>query len=438
MRGLLFAVSALALLPIATAASARVGVAGDPVLYWNEVLLDTLVGDPTVQSRSAAMVDVALHDAVNATLGSPNHSYLGAVASGGDTRAAASVAAHDVLVNLYPTKTASLDAALTASLALVPNGAAKTSGMATGAAYASAVIANRAHDGSDLPSVYTPTGAPGNYQPTPPLFIPGVDQQYANVTPWLMTSTSQFRPGPPPALGSAEYAAAFNEVKAIGSATSATRTADQTNSAQFWATDEGPGIFTRIAIDTAAAAGKTTLENADLFATLMTGVADASITAFNSKYYYAFWRPVTAVRLGDTDGNAATAADASWTPLLFTPPFPSYLSAGTVVNETGFNILDHEFGNTIAFCGKNSFGERCFASFEDAAADFGNSRVWGGIHFSFDSAAGISEGRALGQYAFDSGMFGAVPEPSTWALIIGGFATVGVACRRRRRSAVCA
>ena len=358
MRGLSFTVSALALLPIATAASARVGVGGSPVLYWNEVLLDTLVGDPTVESRSAAMIDAALHDAVNATLGSPNHRYLGAVASGGDTRAAASVAAHDVLVNLYPAKTASLDAALAASLALVPNGAAKTSGMVTGAAYAGAVIVNRAHDGSDLPSIYIPTGAPGHYQPTPPLFIPCVDQQYCNVTPSMMTSISQFRPGPPPALGSAAYAAAFNEVKAIGSATSATRTADQTNSAQFWTTDEGPGILTRIAIDTAAAACKTTLENADLFATVMTGVADASITAFNSKCYYAFRRPVTAIRLGDTDGNAATGADAGWNPLLFNPPLPSYLSAGTVVNETGFNILDHEFGNTIAFCGENSFGER--------------------------------------------------------------------------------
>lgn len=422
-----------------TPALAKVDVTGDPVLFWNEMLIEGIHGDPTVQSRSYAMVDVALHDAVNATLGSPDHSYLGHVANaGGDTRAAASVAAHDVLVNQNPAQAAAFDAALAQSLALVPDGAAKTRGMATGAAFASAVIARRAGDGATTPKMYFSTGEPGNWRPTPggPPF--GIDLQYADVTPWVMTSTSQFRPGPPPALGSAQYATALNEVKDIGSAASTSRTAGETFDAQFWATDEGPIAFTRAAIDASVAEGKSTIENARLFATLTTGVADASISIFNTKYHYNLWRPVTAIQLADIDGNAATLADPDWSPLLVTPPFPSYASAGTTVNATGFGILELAFGNDIAFCANNSFGERCFANYSSAASDFADSRVWGGIHFRFDVDTGLAIGSDIARFEFDRGAFGAVPEPSSWAMMIAGFGLIGTMRRRATVRAVTA
>ena len=198
-------------------AGAAVPVTGDVVLYWNQVLTTALVSSPTVNTRGYAMVDVAIHDVVKATLGNPDKRYLGNIITpGGDTRAAASVAARNVLVSLNPAKTAEFDAALTASLALIPDCAAKTNGMATGALMAAAAIANRAADGSTAVVAYTPSGLVGRWEPTPPGLAPAALPQWGAVTPWIMTSGDQFQPGPPPALSSVAYAAALNEVKDIG------------------------------------------------------------------------------------------------------------------------------------------------------------------------------------------------------------------------------
>nr|WP_310525074.1 PEPxxWA-CTERM sorting domain-containing protein [Polymorphobacter sp.] len=426
------AVSALAMTTAVPAFA--VPVTGDPVLYWNEVMLGT--GYNPGQVRPAAMVNVALHDAVNATLGNPDRAYLGSVVNaGGDTRAAASVAARDVLVTLYPARTAEFDAALVASLALVPDGVAKTNGMATGAAMAAATIARRANDGTFNVVPYTPSGLPGRWAPTPPGFVPSpVTPQQGLVTPWVVGSGSQFRPGAPPALTSDQYAQAFNEVKAIGSATSLTRTADQTASAQFWAAATGPGPWIRAAIDVATASATSTLENARVLGLLSTTVADAVIATWDAKYTFDYWRPVTGIRNADLDGNAGTVMDAGWTPLIVTPPHPSFVSAHSAISAAASAILADAYGVGGNFCVAAGGTSRCWANFDAAALDAANSRLWGGIHWSFDNQAGLQLGQEVAAYALAGTAFDAVPEPATWAMLIAGFGLVGAMMRKRRQA----
>lgn len=428
--------AAVAALFSAPPALAAIPVTGDPVLYWTQVEIAGLVGEPASGARRFAIANVALHDAVNATLGSPDRAYLGHIATpGGDTRAAAAVAAHDVLVSVNPAKAADFDAALAASLALVPSGAAKTNGMATGHAIAVAALASRASDGSSAVVTYPSGGAPGLWQPTPPGFVPGIDAAYATMTPWLMTSQNQFRPGPPPTLDSAAYTAAFDEVKAIGSATSAIRTADQTFSAQFWAASPGDPAWMQAAIDAAAAKGLSTLDNAKLVANLAMTLSDASIVTFDAKLAYDYWRPVTAIRLADLDGNAATAADPAWSPLIVTPPFPSYASAHAIFAGAAASVLDQLLGDNIAFCLTAAVGSRCWDSFDDAATDAANSRLWGGIHWRFDNEVGLATGYKLGAFDISRDVFRSVPEPSAWSLMILGMGALGALLRRHRARA---
>lgn len=434
LRTMMAGAGALALAAAATTARAQVAVSGDPVLYWNQLATQTIGGDPGLGGRSYAIMDIAVHDAVNATVGSPDHSYVGGVTTfGGDTRAAAAVAAHDVLVNLNPSSAAQYDAALTASLALIPNGAAKSAGMSTGQAYASAALSSRASDGwNATPPPYVPTGEPGNYVPT----VPGppnspIDGQFGTATPFVLTSDSQFRPGAPPTLTSAAYAAAYNDVKSLGSATSTSRTADETFSARFWENNPETPYLTA-AITQSVAAGKSVLENARIFATLTTAIADAPIVSFDAKDTYEFWRPVTAIQQGDLDGNAATVGDPNWQPLLVTPPFSSYDSAHSTVAGTAASVLDAEYGSAIGFCFTNALGQRCWDSYDAAALDDSSSRLWGGVHFGFDDQVGLSTGYQLGAFAVGRDLFGAVPEPTSWAMMIAGFGLAGAGLRRRR------
>nr|MEA2798582.1 hypothetical protein [Phenylobacterium sp.] len=421
------------LLSAATPASAVILVSDDPVLYWNQVLSTGLAGSPTVTSRGFAMVDVALYEAVNVTSGTPQTRYLeGLTTFGGDTRAAASVAAHDVLVKLNPAKTLEFDAALAASLALVPDGGAKTDGIATGAAIAAATIALRTGDGSTAVVPYSPTGLPGDWAPTPPGFAPGALPQWSGVDPWLIGSSDQFRPGAPPALGSAEYAAALNEVKAIGAIGSATRTADQSAAAKFWEGAAGTGFWIQAGLGAAQAQGLTTLENASLFGLLSTTVADAVISVWDAKYYYDFWRPVTAIQQADLDGNAATVADAGWESYIAAPPHPSYISGHSGVAGAAATVLSSFLGDSNPFCLTAGLNTRCFTGYDAAMTDAASSRLWGGIHWSFDNAAGLDVGQSVARYAIAGHAFDVVPEPSTWMMMILGFGLAGAALRRVR------
>ena len=410
-------------------------VTDDPILYWNEVALAGVTGAGTVQVRAYAMVNVAMHDAVNRTLGGPNNAYLtGVVAPGGDTRAAASVAARDVLAALYPNpvNVAAFDAALAGSLALVPDGPDKAAGIETGAAYAAAILAARADDGSAAPNTYAPSGLPGRWAPTPPGLVPGATPMWGGVDPFLLGAGDQFRPGPPPAIDSPEYAAAYNEVKEIGSATSATRTEDQRQAALAWDPATG-ATWLRIAVELAdAGAEMATIEYAQMFGRLGLALADAGVAIWDAKYFYDYWRPVTAIRAGDTDGNALTEADPDWSPLFNTPPHPSYVSAHSAFSSASAEILGSVFGDAYSFCLPAGFDPpRCFDGFSDAATDAGNSRLWGGIHYRFDSEAGMEIGRSVGQLVLASPVFDEVPEPGALALF--GLGLAAVAARRSAR-----
>lgn len=413
-------------------ADAAVGIADDPVLYWNQLMLDTLPGSAAI--RTYAMMNIAMYDSVNATLGYRNNPYLTGIANPGGTGGVAAVqAAHDILVNANPGGAPRYDAALTASLGQYADGAAKANGVATGQAYAAAMIANRAGDGAFNSVAYTPSGLPGRYAPTPPDFAPPIFPQWAEVEPFLLNSPDQFRSAPPPDLGSQAYADAFNEVKLLGSATSAIRTADQTAAAQFWATANG-STYMRLALEIGEDEGLSTFDNARLFALLGTGVADTLISLWNSKYHYDFWRPVTAIRNADLDGNALTETDPDWQSLIVAPPHPSYDSAHSALGAVTTTILLDTIGDE-AFCSTIGPNTRCWPSLEAISLDGSNSRIWGGIHFSFDRDAGLAMGAEVAQWELGQSIFQPVPEPETWALTIVGLGMVGTALRRRRRAA---
>jgi hypothetical protein len=426
-RAMCGAAAAAAVVAVAPTANAEVQPSGDPALYWNQVLASGIAGSPATTTRSYAMVAVAIHEAVNATSGFPDFSYIKGVAtSGGDTSVATAVAAHTLLVQLNPAKAADYNAALNSVLAAVPDGAAKSQGIATGSAIAAAVMNFRANDGSAALVSYSPTGLPGNWAPTPPGNLPAAIPQWADVTPWLMNSPDQFRPSAPPNIGTIAYAAAYNEVLAVGGVGSATRTAYQSDAANLWAAPSAGGLAPWLQNGLAVAEGAhlSTIENARLFATLATGVADATIGIFDAKYEYDFWRPVTAFA---ADGIA-------FTPFITTPNHPSYISGHAAQSMTAATILalllgdDHQ---NICFSGAGV--THCFDSFTSAALEAADSRIWGGIHWGFDRDAGLALGSEVGAFAVSSRAFDAVPEPATWAMMIMGFGFAGALLRRRSR-----
>jgi membrane-associated phospholipid phosphatase len=387
----------------------------DVVLAWNETLLNAIRTDktpPPPASRNMAIVHAAVFDAVNSIDGSytPYLTDKGGP-KGASPEAAAAQAAHDTLVALYPGQQPTFDAALQASLAAVPDGPAENQGVAVGRYAAKKILEAREGDGAGAVLPYTPGTGPGAWQPTPPAFAASLFPQWPGVTPFAMTSGSQFRPGAPPALTSAEYAAAFQEVKDYGGngvTTPTLRTDEQTLIAKFWAdgagTETPPGHWNTIASDVARASGTTLVQNARLFALLNLALADAAISAWDCKYVYNFWRPVTAIRAADTDGNPATAQDPTWTPLLATPAFPSYTSGHSTFSSAGAAVLAGFFGtDAVGFTTGSDFlpgVTRSFTSFSAAAAEAGQSRIYGGIHFQFDNQQGLAGGGALGEYVF--------------------------------------
>ena len=325
----------------------------DMVLQWNEVMRDTVrtaATSATYATRIMAITHAAMYDSVNA-LDRTHEPYLVDVLAHpkASREAAVAAAAHRALIALYPApaQVAVFDAKLAASLATIPDGKAEDDGVALGQSVADQILALRQNDGSGnvLPP-YLGGTAPGQWRPTPSAFAPGREPHWRGVTPFALTSADQFRPDAPPALDSAEYAAAFNEVKELGSATSATRTADQTAMALYWNNGAGtatpPGHMNLLAQIVAEQQGNTLEENARLFAELNIAMADALISTWDAKYEYSFWRPVTAIR--ETPGNA------TWTPLISTPAHPSYTSAHSTVSGAAAVVLADFFGtDNIAF-----------------------------------------------------------------------------------------
>lgn len=389
-------------------------LAADMVLEWNEIALDAIRTDltsPPRASRTLAIMHTAIYDAVNAIDRTHQPYAVDVLAAPSTSReAAVAAAAHAVLVNQFPGQQATFTAALTASLATIPDGAAENLGVALGANVAAQMLALRATDGSATEVVHTPGSDPGDWQPTPPANAPALSPQWGDVTPFAMTSGSQFSPSGIPALTSAEYTAAFDEVKELGDLNSLTRTADQTDIARFWANGAGtatpPGHLNVMAQIAAEQQGNSLAENARLFAMLNVALADAAIMCWDTKYETDFWRPITAIRAADTDGNPDTDLDAAWTPLITTPPFPSYVSGHSGFSGAAAAVLAAFFGtDNISFVLPSedpAVADRSFTSFSQAAQESADSRLYGGIHWRFDNEDGLTSGSALGHFVADN------------------------------------
>jgi len=389
----------------------------DVVFHWNEMLIQSLPSTPAPVPffRNIALVQVAVFDAVNAIDRSYEPYAADVKASRGASKeAAAAQAAHDTLSALYPSRQAAFDAALAEDLAGIDPDRARQ-GVAVGWEVARQILELRASDGAGTPASYTPPNAdPGQWQPTDvdssgkP--IPAGSVNVPLVTPFAIESPSQFRPVPSPALTSAEYAAAFNEAKSLGSRTGSARTADQSQVAMIWRVPFTMlAVWNRIARDVAREQDTNIAETARLFALMDVSIHDGLQTSFASKFHYGLWRPVTAIQRAGEDGNPATDADTAWTTLHpSTPPYPTYAGNAATIGASAATALTDVFGtdavpfdvdwSPYGFAGVT----RSYNGFWAAADEQTRSRVYGGIHFSFDSVAGQQIGADVGGYVTDN------------------------------------
>jgi hypothetical protein len=392
----LFSCSALTALLIGTVAHA------DVVTDWNNAALDAIRAGstaPPIASRSLAILHVSIYDAVNG-ITRTHEAYLvpSVVPASASREAAASAAAHEALVNLFPANAAAFDTLHAAILAGIPDGPHKTRGIVWGEFVANQILAARANDGSN--AVVPPPGGsgPGLWVPTPPGFLPYLLPQWGFVVPFGMSSSSQFRPPGPPALDSQQYSADYGEVKQLGAAVGSTRTEEQTEIALFWAdgagTETPPGHWNSIAQILAAARGNTLEENARLFALLNIAMADAAICAWDAKYTYDFWRPVTAIAFAEPELN--------WMSFLVTPPFPDYVSGHSTFSAAAATVLPLFYGTEdLPFTTGSDFLPGAYRSFStcfDAAEEAALSRIYGGIHFRSASEDGFQAGSSIGEW----------------------------------------
>ena len=394
--------SFLQVAPLANAATDEQQNPAQPinaVIEWTRTLL-TIVRTPGAQpasihsTRNFAILHAAIYDAVNNInpTFSPYLVRLPDVPRNASEIAAADEAAHDVLVFLYPAFQVSLDTELQQDLGQIPDNEKKTQGIAVGQAVASQLLAARSADGANvIPPPYIAGNQPGDYQLTPPNFAPADFTQWPQVTPFALERADEFRPGPPPALTGNLYTEAFNEVKSLGFINSTTRTAEQTEIGQFW-NGNIQDLWNEIG-QTAALQRHLNLENsARLFALLNISLADTAIAFFEAKYTYNFWRPVTAIRLADTDGNPQTEPNPTWLPLSTkTAPDPSYPGAHSAISKAGATVLSFYFGDRFTFdvTSESVAGvTRHFTSFSAAAEEAGLSRIYAGQHFRTDHTAG--------------------------------------------------
>ncbi|MGH9841378.1 MAG: vanadium-dependent haloperoxidase [Blastocatellia bacterium] len=392
----------------AISTSARADVVAD----WNVIIVNTAAASgrtSPITNRIITMAHVAIHDALNAIDRHYKPYAFDAVAPyGASPEAAVAAAAYGVLIAELPNQKTAIDAVLASALVAIPDGKAKSDGLAIGQAAAAAILARRAGDGSSVVPSYTPGTGLGVWQPTPPAFGPAVNVGFTYITPFTLVSNTQFRP-PAPAyfdLTSAEYAADYNEVKSIGSATSTTRTAEQSEIARFWY-ETSPGFHIRLARELVVTQKLNLWESARLFALLNIARMDALIASNSAKYTYNFWRPVTAIRAGANDGNSLTAGDPAWDTFLVTPSFPEYPSNHAIVNAAWAEVLARFFGTdqfsfTLASAAPFPGITRTFTSFSQTAQEASDSRIYAGIHFRTACTDGLEWGRKIGKQAFEN------------------------------------
>jgi len=381
------------------------GARADTVTEWNLNATNALIAGaaqaPHVSVPHLAMVHGAVYDAVNAIDGG-HEGYLlpaGSAAPSHSKQAAAATAAHDVLVRLVPAQQASLDALNAASLSGVPEGAAKTGGIAVGEQAAAAMLAARTNDGR-FGAFRFPVGTgPGAWRPALPAFVNDPNAWLKDVKPFLIEDPSAFRSKGPLELDSHRYAREFDEVKSLGASDSSKRTADQTHAARYWA-EHPPGTWSRIFRTLSAQQGLTLVDDARLYAMLYMTGADALIAVWDDKAYWSFWRPITAIREAGGDGNPATHARADWTPLVATPAYPDHPSAHTAISGSIVKTLQQFFGtDAIGWSDTNNAGlSRSFARFSQAIEEIIDARVWAGLHFRTADVQGRRIGRAVAGY----------------------------------------
>jgi hypothetical protein len=382
-------------------------VRADVVTEWNLTTLQAVAAaglNPQRQHRVAAMVHVAVHDAVNSV--TPLYEAYAVhvpLSAGASIEAAAVQAAYGVLIRLLPAQAAMLDAARSASLSKIPDGPAKEQGLAVGDAVACQIVFLRSTDGSDVEGTYTFGSGPGEYQRTPPTFGDPSIPAWRFVTPFVLERGDQFRAEGPPSLNSDEWAEDFNETKRLGSIDSSDRTPEQTTIARCGAEPALP-IWNRVARSVSAQRNTGLVENARLFALLNLAMVDATIACWDSKYTYRFWRPVTAIRIADSDGNSLTDADPAWMPLRPTPLHPEYPSAHACASGAAAKVLTSFFGNDIAFSTATSTCPagvvRSYESFQALADEIGDSRIYIGFHFRSAVRHGANLGRQVGHWTF--------------------------------------
>jgi PAP2 superfamily len=385
-----------------------VGV-NDVVMEWNQTALAATVTagqGPVPQIRSMTIVQVSVHDAVN-TISAKHSTYLaaGPAPAGASAEAAAIAAAHRALVTLFPLQAPAFDAARAASLAA--RGLTEAdAGIGVGESAAAAILGARSSDGAaqaQFPYTAPAAGTPGVWVTvgSAPALLPG----WGRVATWILPSGAQFRPDGPPALSSGRYARDYREVQQLGSATSATRTAEQTDIARFWLAPPSP-IWNGVARQIIAARGLDVSDSAKVLALMYLASSDASVACWDAKYTFNFWRPMAAIRNGDLDGNDATVGDPVWQPLFPTPPHPEYLSGHSTNSSAMAAILAFLFGDDpgvpiVAISPTNPGFPRRWATFSDGVDEVIEARIYAGIHYRTSDEEGARVGRQVARFVIN-------------------------------------
>jgi hypothetical protein len=403
------------LVALAVALAVPTVAQADAVTDWNATAADILMTragqGPQAAVPHMAMIHGAIYDGVNALDWGPEgyEGYLlrsNRATPFASKEAATAAAARRVLVSILsdgpapprPDLVPLVEAQYALSLALIPDGPAKTKGIASGNAAAQAMIANRTGDGRYGPYRFPVGSGPGAWVPVLPAFVNDPNAWLKDVKPFLVKSGTQFLGRGPQPLTSPKYTQEFNEVKLIGGETSALRTADQTHAARYWA-ENPPRTWSRIARTVALQEGTTLDENARMFAMAYMTAADALITVWNDRAKHLFWRPITAIREADSDGNPDTVKDPNWLPLIPTPPYPEH-SSGHAGLTSGFtSALASVLGDDTRWTDTNAGGlTRSFLRFSQAVQEVVDARVWSGIHFRTADEVAAQIGPAIGEY----------------------------------------
>ena len=394
----------MALLMVITASLLASSMArADVVTDWNikasAIVVEAKLG-PAPGWRVLAIVHTAVYEAANAiTKRYPSSGLQLEAVPGASVEAAIAAANHDTLAQLVPSQQAAIDTAYHTALAMITDGPAKTAGMAVGEKAAGVILAMRTEDGATTRETYRPHTTAGVYVPT---VIP-VISQWPQRKPWLMTSPAQFRPDSPPSLTSAVWARDYNEIKELGNKSSTRRTAEQTAIARFWEATLPP-IYCGIVHSVTTLPGREVTQNARLFAAVAQAIDDALIAVFDAKYHYNFWRPVTAIRNGDIDGNDATEREPSWMPLINTPMHPEYPCAHCIVSSAVGTVLQAEIGTgpmpTLTTTSYTANGaSRSWTTIDDFMQEVAQARIYDGVHYRNSNEVGMAMGKQIGELA---------------------------------------